>query len=298
MSAGAPSAPATPPGPASPRLLAISDLHVDHPGNLDALKALPPHPGDWLLVAGDVGDRPATLDQAFEVLTDRFEKVFWVPGNHELWVRDGGPRGEDRYSLLLERCRRHGVLSPEDPPTRWTGPGGPATIVPLFCLYDFSFRPDDVSREAVIDWAGEHGIRSTDDHWLHPDPWPSMDAWCAARHRIAEERLSSVEGPIVLLSHYPLRRDLVRLFRIPRFSPWCGTRRTEDWHRRYPIEVVVTGHLHMRATDWRDGVRFEEVALGYPRHWKKEKGVEGYLRQILPTPPGLDPSATSPIWHM
>src|SRR5262245_8147786 len=75
--------------PMPPRLLALSDLHVDHPGNLDALAALPPHPGDWLLVGGDVGDRPATLDAAFAILTDRFEKVFWVPGNHELWVRDG-----------------------------------------------------------------------------------------------------------------------------------------------------------------------------------------------------------------
>lgn len=280
-----------------PRLLAISDLHVDHPGNLDALRALPEHPGDWLIVAGDVADRPAPMAVALATLRERFERVFWVPGNHELWVRDEGPRGEDRYDLLITLCQRLGVLTPEDPWVRWTGPGGPAVVAPIFCLYDHSFRPDDVARDNVLHWAAEHGIRSTDDFWLRTDPWPDIDAWCAERVRVSEARLSAVREPIVLINHYPLRRDLVRLYRIPRFSPWCGTRSTELWHARFPVSVVVSGHLHMRATDWRDGVRFEEVALGYPRHWRKEKTVEGYLREILPGPPGPHPRDAGPEWH-
>jgi len=280
-----------------PRLLAISDLHVDHPGNLDALRALPDHPGDWLIVAGDVADRPEPMAVGLAILRERFERVFWVPGNHELWVRDDGPRGEDRYDLLITLCQRLGVLTPEDPWVRWTGPGGPAVVAPLFGLYDYSFRPDDVARGDVVRWAGEHGIRSTDDFWLKTDPWPDIDAWCAERVAVSEARLATAREPIVLINHYPLRRDLVRLYRIPRFSPWCGTRATEDWHRRFPVSVVVSGHLHMRATDWRDGVRFEEVALGYPRHWRREKTVEGYLRQILPGPPGAWPRDAGPEWH-
>ena len=280
-----------------PRLLAISDLHVDHPGNLDALAALPEHPGDWLIVAGDVADRPRPMEQTWEILTDRFERVLWVPGNHELWVRDEGPRGLDRYALLVELCRRHGVHTPEDPWLTWTGPGGPQTIALVFCLYDYSFRPDEISREAVLEWAIEEGIRSTDEWLLATDPYPRIDDWCEARVAIEEARLSAVKGRMVLVNHYPLRRDLVRLFRIPRFTPWCGTRRTEDWHRLFDVSVVVTGHLHMRATDWRDGVRFEEVALGYPRHWRKERGVEGYLREILPGPAEPGPDVSGPVWH-
>lgn len=280
-----------------PRLLALSDLHVDHPGNLDGLLSLPQHPGDWLIVAGDVADRPAQIAAAWEVLCDRFERVLWVPGNHELWVRDDGPRGQARYELLVDLCRRWGVLTPEDPWVRWTGPGGPMTIALVFSLYDYSFRPDDVSRDQVLDWALEEGIRSTDEWLLHPDPWGRIDDWCAARIQIEEARLGAVRGPMVLVNHYPLRRDLVRLFRIPRFTPWCGTRRTEDWHRLFDIRVVVSGHLHMRATDWRDGVRFEEVALGYPRHWRRERTVEGYLREILPGPAYIGSEAGGPIWH-
>ena len=53
----------------------------------------------------------------------------------------------------------------------------------------------------------------------------------------------------------------------------------------------MSGHLHMRSTRWREGVRFEEVSLGYPRppQWRPEAGADAYLRQILPVPePGAE----------
>lgn len=49
---------------------------------------------------------------------------------------------------------------------------------------------------------------------------------------------------------------------------------------------MVTGHLHVRRTDWIDGVRFEEASLGYPRQWQGAKdrglGINELLREILP----------------
>jgi hypothetical protein len=71
---------------------------------------------------------------------------------------------------------------------------------------------------------------------------------------------------------------------IPRFSRWRGTRRTEDWHARLPRAGGGVGPLHIRSTRWRDGVRFEEVSLGYPRQWRGGSAAEGYLREILPGP--------------
>jgi hypothetical protein len=41
----------------------------------------------------------------------------------------------------------------------------------------------------------------------------------------------------------------------------------------------------MRSTRWRDGVRFEEVSLGYPAQWRQSNTVDDYLRPILPAPP-------------
>jgi UDP-2,3-diacylglucosamine pyrophosphatase LpxH len=62
---------------------------------------------------------------------------------------------------------------------------------------------------------------------------------------------------------------------------WCGTTRTEDWHRRFNIEAVVSGHLHMRSSRVLDDVRYEEVSLGYPKQWNQRKTLADYLRRIL-----------------
>jgi len=36
------------------KLYAISDLHIEHQLNSEALKALPAFPEDWLIIAGDI----------------------------------------------------------------------------------------------------------------------------------------------------------------------------------------------------------------------------------------------------
>ena len=274
------------------KLWAISDLHVGHRPNREALAALPSFEGDWLIIAGDVGETEAHLELTLALLSERFARLIWVPGNHELWtVPPDGPdvaRGEAKYRRLVDVCRRRGVLTPEDPYPLWTGEGGPKVIVPLFLLYDYSFRPDDVAEADAVAWAEESGVLCSDEQLLHPDPYPSIPAWCAARVALAEQRLAELDpaARLVLVNHFPLDERLLALRWIPRFSIWCGTRRTRDWHLRYPVDAVVYGHTHMRSTRVLEGVRFEEVSLGYPRDWSAEQGVVGYLRRVLPVPAG------------
>jgi hypothetical protein len=45
---------------------------------------------------------------------------------------------------------------------------------------------------------------------------------------------------------------------------------------------MVYGHLHIPRTTSRDGVRFEEVSVGYPREWRKRDQPPGRLRRIVP----------------
>jgi hypothetical protein len=158
-------------------------------------------------------------------------------------------------------------------------------IAPLFLLFDYSYRPADVPRDAALAWALDTGVVSVDERRLHPTPWPSREAWCAERCAETEARLAALpEGTrTILVNHWPLRYDLARPPRVPRYSLWCGTTRTEDWHRRFNARVVISGHLHFRTTLFRHGVRFDEVSLGYPRDWKRERGIDWYLRQVLPT---------------
>lgn len=271
------------------KIRAISDLHLASPANRAALRELPKFHNDWLLLAGDIAERIEQIRLAFEILTTRFAKVFWVPGNHELWAVPEEPgqtpiAGEARYRTLVALARDYGVITPEDPFQIWSGPGGEHLIAPLFVLYDYSFRPDWIDADAVIPWARETGTVCADELFLDPSPWPSREAWCAARFQESEQRLADIPPalPTILLNHYPLRRDLIDIPRAPRFTPWCGTRKTENWHRRFNANVVVSGHLHTRRTDVRDGTRFEEVSLGYPRDWDQRLGIQPYLREILP----------------
>jgi len=273
------------------KLYAISDLHLANRVNAQALEALPPHPGDWLILAGDIGELDEHLKFALFILTRRFKQVVWVPGNHDLWSLPAHPsrlRGEARYMQHVSICRDYGVLTPEDPYASWYDEheNRDYLIVPLFLLYDYSFRPDHIPLEKAVDWAAESGVVCTDEDLLHSYPYESPVDWCAQRCQYTEDRLKNVppDVPLIFVNHFPMRESMAFLPRFPRFSLWCGTRKTENWHTRYPVSIVVYGHMHMRGTQYHDGVRFEEVSFGYPRDWNQARSMEYYLRQILPAP--------------
>jgi 3',5'-cyclic AMP phosphodiesterase CpdA len=270
---------------------------VRHPENRAIIEGLPPgEPGDWLLVAGDVGEVFADIEWALGVLAQRFSKVVWVPGNHELWTHRADPetaRGEKRYRMLVDACRGLGVLTPEDPYPVWDGPGGAATIVPLFLGYDYSFLIEGQTKEEALAYAYETGVVCTDESLLYPDPYPSREAWCHARISETSKRLETEldpERPVIFVNHYPLVREPTRILRYPQFAQWCGTDRTADWHTKYNAAAVVYGHLHIPRVTYHDGVRFEEVSVGYPREWRRRAEFYGTPQprlpwQILPPPP-------------
>jgi len=273
----------------SGRLFAVSDLHVDHPENRDLVQKMRPESaGDWLIVAGDVADSQTGIEWALGLLTERYERVIWAPGNHELLTYRDDPlrlRGERRYRHLVELCRGIGVTTPEDSFPLWEGAGGPVLLAPLFLLYDYSFGRNVAATEAeAMRLAHEAGVVCIDEYLLHPDPFPSRQAWCASRVAAAERRLEATDPdlPTVLINHFPLIAEPTRVLRHPEFAQWCGTVATADWHTRFRATAVVYGHLHIPRTTWHDGVRFEEVSIGYPRERTRWPAWVGQPREVLP----------------
>ncbi|GAB2798560.1 metallophosphoesterase [Streptomyces chlorus] len=274
------------------KLLAVSDLHVVYDDNRTLVEKLrPASDDDWLIVAGDVAEKYADVEWALRLLSGRFSRVIWAPGNHELWTHPQDPcelRGEERYLRLVRLCRELGISTPEDPYPVWRGDGGPVVVAPLFVLYDYSFlAPGATTKKESLRLAHESGVVCSDEYFLHPDPYPSRDAWCRSRVEETERRLSAVDPslPTVLVSHYPLVRAPTRVLHYPQFAQWCGTELTADWHVRFRAAAVVYGHLHIPRVTRHDGVRFEEVSIGYPREWRKRPSRIP-LRQILPEPAG------------
>jgi 3',5'-cyclic AMP phosphodiesterase CpdA len=269
-------------------VFAVSDLHVSYAQNRELVDQLRPESdGDWLLVGGDVGDLFGDIERTMRLLRDRFGTVVWAPGNHELWTHPTDPvqlRGAERYAALVQMCRDNGVLTPEDPYPVWAGPDGPVVVAPVFQLYDYSFRaPGTITKAESLKKAYDAGVVCTDEMLLHPDPHPDRESWCWERVAATEERLAGIGPalPTVLLSHWPLVRQPTDVLWYPEFAQWCGTERTAGWHVRFRTVVAVYGHLHIPRTTHYDGVRFEEVSLGYPREWGRRSEPPKLLRRIL-----------------
>ena len=81
--------------------------------------------------------------------------------------------------------------------------------------------------------------------------------------------------PAIWMNHFPLVRD-------PVFAQWYGTELPAAWQPRYQAGAVVYGHLHIPRTTWHDGVRLEEVSLGYPGEWQRRPSLPYAPRQVLP----------------
>lgn len=234
---------------------------------------------------GDLGETLDLLHYALQSVRNKFAKIIWIPGNHELWSggQEKNLQGEDKYLSLVASCREYGVLTPEDPYFSWQDGDITRTIAPLFLLYDYSFRPANIALIDAIPWAMEHNLLCADEHFLKHNPFDSKEAWCHHRCALAHKRLKAIpkEHQVILVNHFPLRYDQVIIPRIPRFSIWCGTNKTENWHKEFNVSHVVYGHLHFRQSYQFEDVQFDEVSLGNPNQWSRRRGINYYLRKII-----------------
>lgn len=247
-------------------LWAVSDLHAAVKANHDRIDTLvPPSPQDWLIVAGDVAERTDVVVRVLKDLVQRYAKVIWVPGNHELFSRTTDRyQGRAKYDELVIALRRIGVTTPEDEYPVF----GETTIVPLFTLYDYSFRGPGMSVEEAVAAAKQKQIMMTDEVAIAP--FVDIRAWCWDRLTYSIKRLSRIDGPTVLVNHWPLVQEPTLDMRWSEIALWCGTRHTRGWAARYHAQAVIYGHLHMPRTSKIDGVNHIEVSLGYPREWQRD----------------------------
>lgn len=72
-----------------------SDLHLEFPQNRDYIKANPLKPvGDILMLAGDIVPFSIMNKHAsfFKYVSDNFDSVYWIPGNHEYYNFDAAKK--------------------------------------------------------------------------------------------------------------------------------------------------------------------------------------------------------------
>jgi hypothetical protein len=116
------------------RIFAVSDMHTDFAENRRWLQQVPPTAflRVALVVAGGIADDLRGIDWTLRKLRSQFGKVFYVPGNHELWVRDGECDSVEKFRQVLRLCDEIGV---------YTRPGraGKNWIAQLFSWYESDY---------------------------------------------------------------------------------------------------------------------------------------------------------------
>ena len=240
------------------RVFGISDLHVDFAPNRAFVEALSTNDyrNDLLLVAGDLTHDEALLLDTLSSLKARFRRVWFVPGNHDLWVpRTGTSDSFTKWLQLEQRLVDAGIE---------TQPGhqGPYRIVPLLGWYDFSFgEPGEMLRKAWRDFV--------QCRW--PEDWTPAEVNEAflARNPTPERR--HAQELVITLSHFLPRTDLLPRVAIERYGfllPVLGGRSVERALRAHEPDLHLYGHSHVPVDQHRDGVRYINNAKGYPSEYR------------------------------
>ena len=281
------------------RIFAVSDIHADYQENLRWVEALSDsdYVRDVLVLAGDVSHDRGLFSRVLEALRRKFRRVFFVPGNHELWLRSNEPGDSLRkYHDVLDRCRRLGVDT--GPACMHDGNGGGGVWnVPLCSWY---VKPEEDAAESLfVPKQGEDpGLRMwVDDRAVR---WPVFDGsrtpaayFLACNQTPPSAALRA--GPVVSFSHFVPRTDLLfpsaaelRALGIPlrdpqprfNFSRVAGCRGLERHIRALGSTVHVYGHQHRNRLRRIEGVTYVSHCLGYPRE-RAEGRISPALREPL-----------------
>jgi predicted phosphodiesterase len=262
------------------RILAISDLHTDFKENQLLLKQLPDvaYREDVLIVAGDISDRMEVLRSTLALLRSTFAHVFYVPGNHELWVRKEAYTSLGKLLKVSELCQ---ALDIRTRPMQIEG----LWIVPLLSWYQASFDADNSGDAGALrGWADFAFCR-----------WPKeIGEVCEFFLGLNAPHIKAYDGPVISFSHFLPRRDLLPATANLRFKGLpkvAGCTALDEQIRRLQSRIHVFGHSHISCDRLIDGVRYVQNPLRYPkeRHHLGRAGsrpdtrlVSGVLYPVYP----------------
>lgn len=238
------------------RIFATSDLHVDYAVNAQWVEDLSTfdYRDDVLIVAGDVSDSLPLLERALAALARRFRRVFFVPGNHDLWVVRDAP-GKTSLQKLAEV--RDGVM--QAGACIETGMLEGVAILPLFSWYDYSFGlPTEELRAIWMDY--------TACRW--PAGFEPHDVATHFESFNSDLRVPPGASHVITFSHFLPRLDVMPA-QIPAdkrvIYPVLGTRALDAKLRALGAHTHVYGHSHVNRRVRIDGVTYVNNAFGYPR---------------------------------
>jgi predicted phosphodiesterase len=293
------------------RILAVSDIHADYRQNLNWAEEISnfDYREDILLIPGDISHDTELFKETLSGLRPKFSRVFFMPGNHDLWIRRKDfPDSLTKLRAILALCR---TLDVDTQPKKITGTNGSSVwIFPLFSWYE---KPEESRHSLYVPKNGEDPAMPmwVDDKSI---TWDGLDGCthpCAYFLRMNESFLCrDHDAPIISFSHFLPRRELMfpsadePHLRAPHitdtqprfnFSRVAGSLLLDAQIRLLGSAVHVYGHQHRNRIRRIDDVTYLSCCLGYPR--ERKQGRIHNLDQ-LPLPVwdlSADPGNTIPV---
>lgn len=235
------------------RIFAVSDIHIDFPENEKWLGSLSEydHKSDILIMAGDISHDTDHIRKAFLKLRRCFSRVFFVPGNHDLWLSAKEKDSIRKYESIEKIADDHGVETK-------AGVAGHVLIIPMLSWYDLTFGPlgQDI-KEAWQDfvrcrWPEGYDLDAITRFFLEKNPAP-------------EELPES--SAVITFSHFVPRIDVMPSY-IPEHHrivyPVLGTTKLEQALRSIGPDIHVYGHSHVNRNIALEGITYINSAFGYP----------------------------------
>lgn len=235
------------------KVYAVSDIHVDHHASkqwLLGLSALD-YQNDILIVPGDLTDDLQLLAQCFRSLSSKFNKVMFVPGNHELWViRDKIKTSFQKFEKILEISADYGISTD-------IHQQGQLSIVPLFSWYDFSFGKPCTKLKNI--WS-DFRTCAWPDGYTEPD---ITDFFINKNI----DKLNTTNHVLISFSHFLPRIDLMPSYIHPSqryLYPVLGSTLLGEQVRTLNPNIHIYGHSHVNQQIEIEGVHYINNAFGYP----------------------------------
>lgn len=254
------------------RIFVTSDLHTDFRENRDLILRLSEvaYQKDTLIVAGDIADHLEVIKDTLSLLRARFERVFFMPGNHELWTRtDDDCDSLKKLRKIIELCD---LLDVDTRPAKvhdtW--------IVPLFSWYDSIFDVEAEADAAELEaWADFYFCK-----------WPDEVSDVAEFFlKLNETSIRAYDAKVISFSHFLPRRDLlpeVEYLRFKSLPKVAGCAALDEQIRSLRSSIHVFGHSHISCDRVIDGVRYVQHSLRYP---KERTSVSFPIKMIWKTAP-------------
>ncbi len=283
------------------RIYSISDVHIDFTENARWIKHISDkkYKQDALIFAGDAAHNLQALQNLLLQLKSKFKEIFFVPGNHDLWIQNSDwSDSVEKFEALTIWCNQKGIHTV--PRTLGFGTKYPVQIVPLFSWYSGAQEDAD---SLYVEKPGEDPENRmwSDNYYIR---WPQSktgfnpSAYFAALNRKAIKEKSDLS--IISFSHFLPRREMMfgdslkpdpekikKYDRHPEFnfSRVAGSYLIEKQIRELKSVIHIYGHQHINRDRVLDGIRYVSHCLGYPNERERGmvKGIEQGLKSVWDT---------------